>query len=138
MTSIGDANGPFQYTIPSNPIKLRQGNLNNAVYPATKWNFVVTSTHPEILASMLFSDTVAGHTGEWCIGTCMASPTRMAVLTVKDPSGIGLQFAFELLSETNDPPTPAQIGAFVQAIYGVLGTVPIALFSDGTLRPVPM
>jgi len=131
--SIGQAEGFFQYDFNAEPFQINRGTLNNAIYHLSSYEMVVTSTREDILPSASFSQAMPDVTADWCIGICLASVRRMAILTVKDGSGFGLQFAFELLSESNLPPSKSQIGPFVQAVYGQLGSVPIAVFLTGSL-----
>ena len=63
----------------------------------------------------------------------------MVLLTVTDMAdNLRLQFAFEPQSGSNAPPLPAQIGAFVQALYEFGTTVPVALFTAGSLTAQPI
>ncbi len=133
VMAIGHAEGTFSYALNGEPIQTNRGTLNNAIYSVSAFNFLVTSTREDILPSMALADTMADLTADLCVGTCLASPTRMVILTIKNPEGFGLQIAFELQSESNLPPTRIQIGAFVQAIYGNLNGVPIALFLEGQI-----
>ena len=94
---------------------------------------VVTSTRLDLIPSGSFSQTMPNVIADVWVGICKASPTRMIVVTMKDTSGFGIEIASELLSESNQLAARAQIGSVVQALYGQLGSVPIALFLEGTL-----
>ena len=135
-SGIGLATGNWTYRLDAQPFLANRGGLVNLLYRPERWDILVTNTTvPDFLPPHTFTND--NSLAEWCVGFCLASPRQMAILTVTSSDGLGLQIAFELLDDpTNAPPTGPQLGEFVQAVYGHLASVPISLFSSGTISAV--
>jgi hypothetical protein len=132
--------GDIHYRPDQLPTRLNYGNMNNAVYTPTSWDFAIKSTVSG-LPSESMTNQLAGQTAEWCIGICIFGSGPVAMLSLRDGHGFLLQYAFVLSGDTAAHPLPdiSQLIAKAQCFYrNEPQLVPLVVLLQADVRELTM